>query len=444
MKTHHHLFNMASKPWTEHEPAPSILFTNCHVVEPERGMVQRDRTLFISKGKILPPSESTSISHLTIDLQGKYVCPGLIDSHVHLTATPGQGSVRALYDADAATLAFRSAWVAKQMLLRGFTTARDVGGGSAIALRDAIAEGLIAGPRLFVSGKALSQTGGHGDLRAPHEGDALKCCGGDGSPALARVADGVPAVLAAARDELRRGANFLKIMVGGGVASPTDPLDMVQFTAEEIRAIVSAADNLHTYVTAHAYTNDAIRHAVDNGVRGIEHANFIDEETAKYLAEHNVVVTPTLSTYHAVLRPENVHFLSEDGRKKAQAVVDSGVKALKTLTDAGVTVCYGTDLLGAMHPLQHDEFAIRAQALANDEILRSATTYPASLLRMHGQIGSLDSGALADVLVLDKNPLDDLAVFADFGGNCHAILKDGRVVMSTLHTEGLKVDSLYR
>lgn len=168
------------------------------------------------------------------------------------------------------------------MLLRAFTTARDTGGADT-ALRNAIEEGLIPEPRLFIAGKALSQTGGHGDSRAPYQDTDIKCCGAD-HLSLSRVCDGVPKCLAAACDELRKGAKFLKIMCGGGVASPSDPLDMLQFTAEEIQAITKNSCKPQHYVTAHTYTSRAIRHAVDNDVMGIEHGNFVDLETAKYCA----------------------------------------------------------------------------------------------------------------------------------------------------------------
>ena len=323
-----------------------------------------------------------------------------------------------------------------------FTTVRDTGGANA-ALKNAIDEGLVAGPRLFISGKALSQTGGHGDLRQPHQNDSFKCCSGHG-PGLARICDGVPACLEAARDELRRGADNQKIMVGGGVASPVDPLEMIQFTAEEIKAITQSANNLGTYVTAHAYTNEAIRHAVDNGVMCIEHGNFIDPETAKYCAERGIIFVPTLVTYKQLITPPYDKFLPENGRVNAQRVIDSGGGALKILQEAGVVMCYGTDLLAGMHMHQHGEWEIRAEGLSNVEILKAATINAAKLLKMEGKICVLAEGAFADFLILDGNPLNDLSIFKDMQTRCLGIVKEGRIVMSQLEDEGLKVNGIYR
>ena len=342
-----------------------------------------------------------------------------------------------MFDAHPDTLAYRTAWGLKQTLLRGFTTIRDCAGAN-YALRDAVAEGLIEGPRLFIAGKALSQTGGHGDLRTQHQGDDFKCCGGHG-PGFARICDGVPACLAAARDELRMGADFLKIMAGGGVASPVDPLEMLQFTPEEIQAITTSAANLGKYVTAHAYTNKAIRMAVENGVRGIEHGNFIDKETAEMCREKGVFVTPTLVTYHAMTSKEFEDFLPESGRLKGREVLAYGVESLKILHEAGVTMVFGTDLICGQ-TRQNEEFRIRKEALPDVEILRAATINGAKRLGMEGKIGEVKEGAFADLLILDADPLEDILVLANIKKHCRGILKQGRVVMTELEKEGLIMD----
>jgi imidazolonepropionase-like amidohydrolase len=325
------------------------------------------------------------------------------------------------------------------MLLRGFTTVRDTGGADA-ALRNAIEEGLLPGPRLFIAGKALSQTGGHGDSRAPYQDSDLQCCGGH-QPSLSRICDGVPDCLAAARDELRKGADFLKIMCGGGVASPADPLDMLQFTSEEIQAITRTAAQRSTYVTAHTYTSEAIRHAVDNGVLGIEHGNFVDAETAAYCAAKGVFVTPTLITYKAMSSAPFDAFLDEAGRAKNRAVLASGVQALRICAEAGVTLCFGSDLLSGMHALQNGEFALRAEALSAVEIVRSATVNAARLLRMEGRLGVVKKDAIADLLILDENPLEDVTVLDRMSTTLLSVIKDGRVVASKIPE--LHVDPLY-
>lgn len=313
--------------------------------------------------------------------------------------------------------------------------------GASYALRDAIAEHLIPGPRVFISGKGLSQTGGHADLRPAHQ---QQCCPSH-QPGFGRICDGVPACLEAARDELRQGADFLKIMASGGVVSPADSIEHLQFTAEEIQAITACARNVGKYVTAHAYRSEAIRHAVVNGCSGIEHANFIDVETARLCAERGVFVTPTLVTYQAFLRPPNDAFLDEVSRRKCQSIVDRGIDSLQVLKDAHVHVCFGTDLLGEMQKFQNEEFAIRSRIFSEIDLLRQATLTPAKLLGMAGQIGEISEGAFADLLILDANPLQRTSqgevVLSRLEEYCVGIVKEGRVVMSRI--EELKVDEVY-
>jgi imidazolonepropionase-like amidohydrolase len=433
------------KPWLPQNPPPSVQFINCKIIDVDQGAIRKEDSLHISDGKVThigePHSESLnrSAKKTAINVERYFLCPGLIDCHVHLTANSGQATMRDLFAAHPNTIAYRTTWNAKQMLLRGFTTVRDTAGADA-SLREAIAEGLVQGPRLFIAGKALSQTGGHGDLRAAYQGDEHRCCGGH-TPGLARICDGVPACLEAARDELRKGADFLKIMVGGGVASPSDPLDMLQFTAEEIQAITTTARQMGKYVTAHAYTVDAIRHAIDNGVMGIEHGNFIDEETAKLCAEKGVNITPTLVTYKAMSEPPYEDFLPSDGQVKNRRVLSSGVEALKTLHTSGVNLCFGTDLLAGMHSQQNEEFSIRQRVLSAPDILRSATKNAARLLGHESSLGQIAEEFYADILILDSNPLDDISVLDRIKEHCFGIIKEGRVVFSRI--DDLEVDKAY-
>ncbi|CAI7657782.1 unnamed protein product [Penicillium discolor] len=431
--------NNGNKPWSPEASAPDITFYNANLVDVETGHIVPSSIVRIKDGFIIDVSTGNSAnlpqeSH-AVDLQGQYICPGLIDCHVHLTTTPGGFALKDLFVASPNSIAYRTAFVARQMLLRGFTTARDTGGADA-ALRDAIAEGLIPGPRLFIAGKALSQTGGHGDFRASYQREEHKCCGGH-TPSLARVCNGVPECLEATRDELRQGADFIKIMCGGGVATPSDALDMLQFTAEEIRAITTTAKQSKTYVTAHAYTVDAIRHAVDNGVRGIEHGNFIDEETAAYCKEKGITFTPTLVTYQGMTQAPFDQFLDDFGQRKNREVLASGLEALKILQKAGATICFGSDLLGGLHPLQNREFSIRSAVLTPKEILQSATINAARYLGKEGELGSIRPRSLADILILKANPLDDITILDRIQDNLVAIVKAGRVVFKR------SIDPLY-
>ncbi|KAI5305725.1 hypothetical protein KEM56_003519 [Ascosphaera pollenicola] len=434
------------KPWLP-KPAKDLVLINASIVDVVNGCIVRDSTIRISNGLIIEIYHSCSqrdafheAEVVVTDLKGKYVMPGLIDCHVHLYSPPVILAMSDIWNDQQTAIAYRTTYVAKQMLLRGFTTVRDAAGSDS-ALRNAIAEGLIPGPRVFMSGKALSQTGGHGDFRRPYQDDRFKCCGYD--PFIARVADGVPQCLQAARDEIRKGADFIKILTGGGVATFTDPLDMLQFTAEEIRAITTTANNSHTYVTAHAYTNEAIRHAVDNGVMGIEHANFIDLETAKYCVEKGVIFTPTLVTYYSQAAIPG--FLSDAATEKSKSVLKKGLESLQILKKAGATICYGTDLLGVTHNWQSEEFRIRAQVLSNLDVLQSATVNAAKLLKMEDELGCIQGNAIADLLVVDGNPLEDVEILNSMQEDKYAIkavIKEGRVVHSEV--DGLSVDSLYR
>ncbi|KAI5302148.1 hypothetical protein KEM55_001283, partial [Ascosphaera atra] len=229
------MVELKTKPWLPSSPAGDLLLLNANIVDVAQGRILPNSRIYISDGRIKhiqhpsADNNATTTTHAIsptakiIDLSGHYVTPGLIDCHVHLYGPSGALTLRDIWDASPNTIAYRVTWAARAMLHRGFTTVRDAAGADT-AIQAATAENLIPGPRIIISGKALSQTGGHGDFRASHEGDNMKCCSGT-DPFIARVVDGVPECLAAARDELRKGAQFLKIMSGGGVATPPDAIE---------------------------------------------------------------------------------------------------------------------------------------------------------------------------------------------------------------------------
>ncbi|KAJ6147458.1 hypothetical protein N7497_009440 [Penicillium chrysogenum] len=394
------------KPWTR--PAPQgYKFTNANIVDVESGTIKESTTIITTEGKItyVGPEASIPVSPTnleTVDCQGKYLCPGLFDAHVHLCAVPGFSDLSKAFGNPNDVHLLRQPYTASQMLHRGFTSIRDCGGAQ-LALKEAIEDGVFPGPRVFIAGHALSQFGGHGDLRGPHE--ATECCGGTHSNNhLGRICNGVPECMAAVREEIRCGADFIKIMGSGGVASPTDKLEHLQFTAAEIQSMVECADNAGTFVTAHAYTVKAIRHCIDNGVRGIEHGNFVDPPTAKLMAEKGV----SLDAY--------TH--------------RSGLEALRVASEAGVTMCYGSDLLGPLGSAQTHEFALRSQVLSSLEILRSATVNPAKMMGCADELGQIKMGFHADVVILNKNPLEDVTVFDKPDTHVLGVMKDGRVYKS--------------
>ncbi len=358
-----------------------------------------------------------------INLKGRTLMPGLIDCHVHVVGSLMNLSANArLPDA---TAVLRSLPVMRGMLHRGFTTVRDVGG-APFALAEAVAQGLAEAPRLIVCGKALSKTGGHTDFRPRIDTDDpyrwQKRFG-----ALGRIADGVEEVRQACRQELRQGARFIKIMANGGVGSPTDPVAWIGYSVDEMTAAVEEAADAQTYVAAHLYTAPAIKRAIRCGVHSLEHCNVIDAEAAAMAAAAGAVAVPTLVVFEALAQDGAALGLLPESIAKVADVHASGLRSLEILRDAGVTMAYGTDLLGDAHPRQCEEFAIRAQVLPARTVLAGATTIAAELVGMAGQIGVLAPGALADLIVVDGNPLDDVTVLADPARYLKMVVQGGTV-----------------
>ncbi|EKV10333.1 Amidohydrolase [Penicillium digitatum] len=417
------------KPW-KLNPQRNLVFVNATIVDPAEGKLIPNATVRISEGRIFQiVTEGSTIAiddlseELVIDLSEKYLCPGLIDCHVHVAVVPGEANLQAYKEMSERVSLLRQPHVLKSMLDRGFTSIRDCGGAS-LAIKEAVEDDVIPGPRLFIAGHALSQTGGHGDLRGSH--DSQLFCGGSIS-GISRIVDGPAECYRYAREELRQGADFIKIMGGGGVASPTDRIEHVQFSDEEIRAFVTVARNASTYVTSHSYTPRAIQQAIKLGVRGIEHGNLLDFETAEMMAEMDVFLTPTLITH---VMSKQMSFLSADGATKNEEVLDKGLKSMKMAVDAGVTVCFGTDLLGPMHFAQSKEFSVRSSVLTPLQILRSATVNAARLVMQENRLGQIHEGFAADILILKGNPLEDITILDRVEENILAVIKDGRVVTS--------------
>jgi imidazolonepropionase-like amidohydrolase len=363
-----------------------------------------------------------------IDLAGKTVMPGLIDCHVHVIATLVNLAQNSLLPDS--LVAARASRILRDMLMRGFTSVRDVAGGD-IGLKLALEEGSLVGPRLFICGKALSQTGGHGDLRGrfdAREASYFQRRLG----ALCRVCDGTPELRRAAREEIKAGADFIKIMANGGIASPTDPIVFLGFSREEIAAAVEEAEMANTYVAAHLYTDEAIRRAVECGVKSVEHANLITPATAQLMVERGAWAVPTLVTFEA-LKEEGARFgLPEVSIAKIDDVRLAGLKSLEILRDTGVPMAYGSDLLGEMHRRQSEEFTIRNHVLPAHEIIASATSIAAQVLGMEGRLGVIAPGAYADLIVVEGNPLADLAVLGRQGERMAAIMQGGRFVKNRL------------
>lgn len=408
-----------------------IHFKNCTVLDTVSGALLPGHNVVVESETIREVSDRPvkSPRAAVIDLKGRTLMPGLIDAHVHAIAV--EVNLAVLPTLPVTLLAHQASDILEGMLRRGFTTIRDAGGAD-FGLAQAVEQGLIAGPRMFISGQALSQTGGHGDLRARTTGSFETCACCHSGAALGRVADGVPEVRRAARDELRKGATQIKIMASGGVASPNDPVWNLQYSEEEVRAIVEEAFAWRTYVMAHAYTPAAIKRSISFGVRSIEHGNLIDAETARHVAAHDAFVVPTLVTYEALERDGLSLGMPAVSIAKLKDVRVAGLGSLEHLRDAGVKIGFGTDLLGAMHVHQSREFAIRAEVLSPLEVIRSATLTNAELLQMTGKLGIVAPGALADLLVVDGNPLKKLSLLEGQGAHLKAIMKGGRFFKNEL------------
>jgi len=407
-----------------------IVLENCTLLDCESGEMRPDINLLIDGERIaeLDDARLGGRDARRIDLGGRTLMPGLIDAHVHVTAT--MMDFKRIAEEPLTLTAARAQPIMRGMLQRGFTTVRDAGGAD-WGLASAVENGLFEGPRLFVSGRALSQTGGHGDLRSrTWSGDGCACCVANAE--IAVLADGVPAVQKAAREQFRVGATQIKIMGSGGVASPTDPIDNLQYSDDEIRAIVWEARAWHTYVMAHVYTAEAIARVVRLGVRSVEHGNLVDREAAATIVEHDAFMVPTLITYEALHREGKQWGMPRVSLDKLDTVRDAGLRSLEITRDAGVKTGFGTDLLGETHHYQSGEFSLRAQVLSPIDVIRGATLVNAELLNRVGELGVVAPGALADIIVVDGNPLDDIHLLEKQGKFLPLIVKGGRVYKNTL------------
>ncbi|MCL1067417.1 amidohydrolase family protein [Shewanella olleyana] len=419
------------------ETSESILFENVRIFDGVSNELTEKRDVLVTNNKIvkiaedLPPNDAQIINGT-----GLTMMPGLIDTHIHMSFA--SISQMALVGGDAGFAQIYSTRDAKDVLLRGFTSVRDMGGNT-FGLKQAIDQGVVPGPRIYLSGPVLSQTGGHGDFRFANQNSTL--VGGDVpvfvQNGYAILADGVPEVLKGARENLRRGASHIKMAVGGGYASPTDPLLGVQYTYDEIAAAVSAASNWGTYVTIHAYHKEAINMAIDAGVKDIGHGQLLDKATLKKMAKKGVFLsTQPFTECH---EPQLDSFSNQ---KLAQVCkgTEFVYKAAKDIK--GLKITFGTDIFF----VDQDTFKLQAKMMERllpwyqpAEILHMATGTAGELLKMSGlrdpypeaALGVIKEGAYADILLVKGDPTVDLKTVTN-EESLLMIMKDGKIYKNTM------------
>ncbi len=414
-----------------------ILFTNINIFDGKSETVQKNMNVLVVGNKIQKISKTnieTDSNTLLINGKGRTMTPGFIDAHAHMMF---QLSVDEAFTTDEFYHAYVATQTADTYLMHGFTTVRDVSGNS-FSLKKAIDKGIIDGPRIYPSGPMISQTSGHSDHRLDAQDSAL--VGGEPSIMMkyghVAIADGEAEVLKAVRENLRRGATQIKIAVGGGVGSYADPLDVTEFTPAEIRAAVMAANDWGTYVAAHVYNSDGIRRAVDNGVISIEHGNLVDEPTLLYMKEHNVWLSPQVVVFQADLKG----FTADQIKKQEQA--NAGIDNMFTLAKkiGYEKIVFGSDFLSDPEQLKNhlnDEFTARAKWFTPAEVMQQATSKAGELLAMsgprnpYGKIGVIEEGAMADLLLINGNPLENINILANPDDNFSLIMKDGKIYKNT-------------
>jgi len=362
----------------------------------------------------------------TVDCQGATLMPGLTDAHVHFYAVEGNITDQHRY-LPPSLLVAKALRRAEECLMQGFTTVRDAGGAD-YGLRDAIHEGLYPGPRMLVSGNCISQTGRHGDKRRRAEWIAPvdPCVGMVGA-----IADGDAEVRKAVREQIRRDVDQIKVMASGGAMSPSDELDTTQYTVAELRAAVEEARAVGKYVLAHAYSDGAVRNAIEAGIRSIEHGNLIGEGAAQAIKNAGAFLVPTMITYEMIWREGKRYGIGEHQIAKINLAREQSVKGLEHAYRAGCKIGSGSDLLGDMMAQRTVEFELKAQVMTPMEVLLSATKVNAELFRMADKIGTIEGGKYADLIVVSGNPLANLRLFQN-PDNLRLIMKGGRIYKHTL------------
>jgi imidazolonepropionase-like amidohydrolase len=416
----------------------STLFVNVNVFDGQSAKIRKNVSVLvqgstiaeIKDGKLEAPKGAA-----VIDGGGRTLMPGLIDNHVHIFMAGSSQAEMLDPKTTFEMLEAIAAGEASKMLMRGYTSVRDVGG-PVFGVKRMIDQGKAIGPRIYPSGALISQTSGHGDFRMPN--DRAHRFGGAFTKGellgAGFIADGRDEVLTATRENLRAGASQIKVMAGGGAATAYDPLDVTQYTLDELKAAVDAADDWNTYVTVHAYTPKAVRRAIEAGVKCIEHGQLLDEETMKLVADKGVWLSLQSLDEAPPTAPDNV-------RAKKKQVVDGTANAFTWAKKYNVKLAFGTDLMfdpKQMTKMSTDILKLK-QWFSSAEILKLVTHDNAQLLALSGprnpypgKLGVIETGALADMLLVDGDPIVSLDLVADPDKNFKVIMKDGKIYKNTL------------
>jgi len=417
-------------------PQQSVLITNANIFDGKSEKLATGMSVLVEGNKIAKIAKSITApaGATVIDAKGRTLTPGFIATHEHIV---GQMPFGDIFTTDTRYAAYVATQTAHDYLMNGFTSIRDIG--NSFSLKMAIDRGYVVGPRIYTAGPMISQTSGHADHR--HQSDASALNNGTWDPMVRNgdmvVVDGVPEVLKATREALRMGASQIKIAVGGGTGSYADPLDVVEFTPEEIRAAVLAASDWGTYVMAHVYNSDGIRRAIENGVKSIEHGNLIDEPTMKLMKDKDIWLSPQVIVFTFI--PKGFTEDQANKHRQAYAGIDNMFKIAKKIGFKNIS--FGSDIITDPATLKriNEEFVHRTKWFTNAEILNQATANSAQLLALSGnrnpypgKLGVIEEGALADILLINGDPLKDIAILTKSEENLALIMKDGKIYKNTV------------
>lgn len=420
----------------ETESAQSVLITNARIFDGKSDKLTESMSVLVEGNKINQIAKSITAPQdaTVIDAKGRTLMPGFIEAHAHII---GQMPFMDAMFQDTRYMGYVAAWTTGTYLKHGFTTVRDMGGNT-FSLKIAIDRGYIDGPRLYPSGAIISQTAGHAEHRTLAQGPRLAGGPWDNLVLMGdcAIADGVPEVLKAVRENLRMGASQIKIATNGGLAE-ADPLDVVEWTAEEVQAATKAAADWGTYVTSHTYTEAGVLRAIENGVKVIEHGNLLDEKTLRLMKDRGIWLSPQVMVFRS-----EVKGLDEEQKKKHDEVAKGMEEMFAMAKKVGYTkLAFGTDIVTDPKTLLHmnEEFVARTKWFTPAEVLRQATSVNAELMALSGKrnpypgkLGVIEEGAYADLLLINGDPLRDISILTKPEENLALIMKDGKIYKNTV------------